>query len=723
MGEGDHVLRRVGGGAEAKFDALQRIGLGQARRCARHEGKGVLELAGEVAVAHHPVQGAAVAAPVQVGAHVLADARDRNRLGVARQLDAAAGLRQRRHVGIEQFGEGNPAAVGAECGEVDVLEVEHFARLLAVQAHRHQLLLQAAVAGEVEHARAVGAELRFDALLGHAPRRAVGQLLHVDALLAAVELAGERTAGLLGPGDAAAVARVGRAVVEARRGADDAVAAACQLAFVDCALRRVRPGGIEQARAVGAETRLVFEHCFVAAQARGCATGQGLGPQVAQGMEHQGLAVGAGGHVTDHLRREAAAVEVLLEAQRRGDGLAHLGAEGNLRRRAAGDIHAPQLALRPDHQALRVGGPGEVGVGAEDRPGLLHIVRQAVPQRAHGAAGEVEHLQHALVAHALDEGQRRAVGRGLRTHGAARGVDDGLHLARLAVQALDRVDRGMRVLVVLEVRPSAHVLGEIHPAAVRAHCRLAEILLVVLLLGELQAVAAADVVQPQLARAERTFGGVVLASDQVLAIGRPGRIVEQAEILVAHLRRAAAVAADAPQVIAAAAVGGVGEPLPVGREARLHVPGRARGQAPGVAAFDRQEVDVAEQREGDGLAVAAYVQVEPGALVDREAHGLGGPVRGVDVPLRRIFPVGLVRRNSGQGEGKAQRKRKRSARHRSIPQWKAPMLGDDRSWRTGRKSCVVQGGGPGARHPVAAPPAELRPRPRRAAATPGRPRG
>src|SRR5690606_21588926 len=131
----------------------------------------------------------------------------------------------------------------------------------------------------------------------------------------------------------------------------------------------------------------------------------------------------------------------------------------------------------------------------------------------------------------------------------------------------------------------ADVLREVHVAAIRGHRRLAQVLLLVLLLDQLQPLAAAGgVVHPQLAGAPRTARGAVLAADQEPAIGRPGRSVEQAVVLVADLHRVGAVGRDGPQVVAAVAVGGEGDAAAVGRPARLDVPRHARGDAGGVAA-------------------------------------------------------------------------------------------------------------------------------------------
>ena len=102
-------------------------------------------------------------------------------------------------------------------------------------------------------------------------------------------------------------------------------------------------------------------------------------------------------------------------------------------------------------------------------------------------------------------------------------VTNALDLAGLPVEPLDDVDLRVGILVVLEDRAGRGVVAEVDVAAVGRERGLAGVLLVGALLGELQAVAAAAVVEPHLAGAERALGGEVLAGDEVLAVGRPGR--------------------------------------------------------------------------------------------------------------------------------------------------------------------------------------------------------
>src|SRR5213075_1392131 len=90
-----------------------------------------------------------------------------------------------------------------------------------------------------------------------------------------------------------------------------------------------------------------------------------------------------------------------------------------------------------------------------------------------------------------------------------------------------------------------------------------------------------------------------LARDEELAVRRPGRLVEQAERLLRHLLRVRSVAIHDPDVVAAGAVAGEGDPFAVRAVTRLHVPLDARGQRLRFAAGDGNGVDVAEEIEGD----------------------------------------------------------------------------------------------------------------------------
>jgi hypothetical protein len=302
MGERDHVLGRVDRNAQAHGHALQRLGIRQLGRRARHEGEGVLEAARVVLVADHPVHGAAVVRPVQVGADIGRDPGDRNGRAFLAQLDDAAGLRHRRDVGVEQFGERDPLPVRAHRHEIRVLQREHVTRLLAVQADALQFLAEAAAAQESD-ATAVGRELRLVAILRDACRVTARGRHPPDALLAAVQRTGERRTALLRPDDLRTIARVTRRIVETRLARQHALAAAGEIAFDDGALLRIAPGRVQQLLAIGAEARLVLEGIAARGQALRQFIRQRTRPQLSDGMKHDREAIRAGGDIANHLRR------------------------------------------------------------------------------------------------------------------------------------------------------------------------------------------------------------------------------------------------------------------------------------------------------------------------------------------------------------------------------------------------------------------------------------
>jgi hypothetical protein len=125
----------------------------------------------------------------------------------------------------------------------------------------------------------------------------------------------------------------------------------------------------------------------------------------------------------------------------------------------------------------------------------------------------------------------------------------------------------------------------------------------------------------------------VLARGNVLAVRRPPGVVEQAKFFLRELPRIAAVGAHDPDVVAAAGVADERDLRAVGREARLHRPAESAVDRPGVAARDRQQIDVAQQVEGDRLPVRADVEAHPGAFPDVDGHRVRLAGRGVHLPL------------------------------------------------------------------------------------------
>src|SRR5260370_40856344 len=98
-------------------------------------------------------------------------------------------------------------------------------------------------------------------------------------------------------------------------------------------------------------------------------------------------------------------------------------------------------------------------------------------------------------------------------------------------------------------------------------------------------------VQPDLAGPEGAARGEVLAAGHVLAVGSPGRAVEQTERLFAERLQIAAVALHHPEIVAAPAIAGERDRAPLRPEARLHVPGHAAGERLRLPALHRDAVE------------------------------------------------------------------------------------------------------------------------------------
>src|SRR5262249_42323493 len=115
--------------------------------------------------------------------------------------------------------------------------------------------------------------------------------------------------------------------------------------------------------------------------------------------------------------------------------------------------------------------------------------------------------------------------------------------------------------------------------------------------------------------------------------GSPGRGAESDAVIACDLLGFGALGLRVPYVVVAVAIAQEGNPLAVGREARLTVVslgvavflgGVAERQTAGGAADDRHGVKITEQLENDGLAVGRYIEREPSGFVGRELDLAGG---------------------------------------------------------------------------------------------------
>uniref|UniRef100_A0A0N4Z2Z0 BON domain-containing protein n=1 Tax=Parastrongyloides trichosuri TaxID=131310 RepID=A0A0N4Z2Z0_PARTI len=643
-------------GAEADFDPVFG-GLGQVSRRAVHEGEAFAQRTREQLRAHRPLQATGIAGPVQPLAGVAGDARLRQGLGVGADRDRASGRDEGGDIGVEAFGPGDPPLVrrDGELGRPFAAQVGALVLARQVDGLQDALL---AVAGAQEDAIVAGAELRIGAGISDLDRLAAAHGDAVDARFAAPH--GRAQIAVAGGAidDRLAVRREARLQIVAGVGRDGAAFAAGDGNHADGAQVLVVPGRVNDGAAVTRPGRVQLEMVALARQAAGRsghAVAQVADPQIAQGFEHHLGAVGRGLRPADHLHVELGRGHVDGEA---GGFLHPAGvgdAEGHFADGLGGHVDAADLAARPDNDGAIVRRPGEARIDAVDGPGLLHVAVQSVVDRRLTPGLQVHDIEHRLVAVAAHEGERLAVRRRGRAHRAAGAGDEGLDLARLAIQAADHIELGVRILGVFKDAARRGVVAEVHVAAVGREGGLARVLLLGAALGQLHAAAAARaVVHPHLARAQRARGGEVLAPDDELAVRRPGGGVQQAEGLAGHLARVGAVAVHDPQVVAARAVRGEGDETAVRRIARLHVPGDARGDGAGFAAADRHHIDVAQQVEDDLAPVGADVQRHPGAFVDVDVDVALGADGVLHVPFRRRFGPAwrgrLCERRKGHGQ-------------------------------------------------------------------------
>ena len=180
------------------------------------------------------------------------------------------------------------------------------------------------------------------------------------------------------------------------------------------------------------------------------------------------------------------------------------------------------------------------------------------------------------------------------------------------------------------------------------------LMLVIGLLHQLNPCAARHMVKPDFAGTQRTARGEMLLGGDEAAIGAPAWLIEQAEILFAHLPFVGTVAVHDPDIVAAAPVGGKGNARSIGGKARLGFEGQAFGNAGRRAAGDGHGVDVTQQIERDGPAIGADVKVHPRTFVGIDRNLAEGQAGG-----RRDIPFGrLVFGGSSRGGGRSSSLRK-----------------------------------------------------------------
>ena len=167
------------------------------------------------------------------------------------------------------------------------------------------------------------------------------------------------------------------------------------------------------------------------------------------------------------------------------------------------------------------------------------------------------------------------------------------------------------------------------------------------------------------------------AGEDVVAVGRPRRAVDEPAPLARHLFRVLPLRIHRPDVPQPVTVARERDALAVGAEARLHVeggPARDPCRRRRPRSSDRHHVDVAEQIEDHLPAVGADVEVHPRAFGGVEGDLLGRPEVRVHVPLLGIRPCCCVHRSLAEVEARGrQMKQPRGSRPRQLTFFICPL--------------------------------------------------
>jgi hypothetical protein len=253
--------------------------------------------------------------------------------------------------------------------------------------------------------------------------------------------------------------------------------------------------------------------------------------------------------VAKHLHVEPVSAYVHRVAHGLLDPHVHGCREGDLGHGAGLRVHPPHPSLCPDHHVIRIRHPREPGLRTMDRPRLLHVVLQTIPNGPLFARFEIAHEQHRGFAHPADERQTTTVRMGRRRDGSTGATGHGLLLSRFQVPATNGVDPGVRILVVLEQRPGRDVLAVVDPPTVRAHGWLTLVLLFVGAVRHLEPGAPGAVPHPDFPSAEGAREDEVFPSEDGLSVGRPGRGVHVPLSLIGHLLQIVTRGGHRPDVV------------------------------------------------------------------------------------------------------------------------------------------------------------------------------
>ena len=199
-------------------------------------------------------------------------------------------------------------------------------------------------------------------------------------------------------------------------------------------------------------------------------------------------------------------------------------------------------------------------------PGFLHVHVEVAIDHALLTARQILDPELGLVLVPADKGDVLAIGRRLRANRAAISADGCRHFAGCQIVALDGEGSLRGILCIFENRPRCDVARIIHRIAIGRIDGLAQFLLqgVARPLHQLDTAPTRNMVDPDLACAERTLGGEMLLGDDIIAVGRPACLIDEAEILLGQLALVRPIDIHDPDVVAAAPVGGEGDAAAIG---------------------------------------------------------------------------------------------------------------------------------------------------------------
>lgn len=131
----------------------------------------------------------------------------------------------------------------------------------------------------------------------------------------------------------------------------------------------------------------------------------------------------------------------------------------------------------------------------------------------------------------------------------------------------------------------------------------------------------------------------MLACNQIVAIRRPGRVVEQTKIFFRHLVGVFTVAIHYPDVVAAPCIAGKTDTFTVGTESGLYFVGRTLSQGNRLTTLYRNKINITEHIKDNFFTTWADIKIHPGAFVGGENQRIHRTMNFVDVPFFSFSPA------------------------------------------------------------------------------------